>query len=153
LFLDYTVRSVSDLLISIYYQIKHLEEIIRKFPGRLPVVNQIELNPFNTQSHIVDFCRKHNIILQAYSPLAKSIRLENDTLKQLAEKYNKSTALIMIKWGLQEGFISLPKSITKSRIEGNLEGVIGWGIDEEDMETLAALDEHLVTEWDPTDCE
>ncbi|KAF3929860.1 hypothetical protein ABW19_dt0205053 [Dactylella cylindrospora] len=135
------------------YGVGHIQELIDKFPTRLPLVNQIELNPFNTQSHIVDICRKNNIILQAYSPLAKSQRLDDPTLVEIAKKHGRTTAEVMIKWTLQEGFISLPKSVTRKRIVGNLKGMEGWGLEEDDMEVLRGLDEHFVTEWDPTDCE
>ncbi|EPS42314.1 hypothetical protein H072_3692 [Dactylellina haptotyla CBS 200.50] len=134
------------------YGIRHLQEILDKFPDYPPLVNQIELNPFITQPAIVTFCRENNIILQAYTPLAKSQRFSDDTVTALADKYGKTPAEIMIKWGLQEGFVSLPKSVTQSRIIANLKGSEGWGMEEEDMQKLRGLDEHFVTEWDPTDC-
>lgn len=128
------------------YGITHLEEILEKFPEYPPLVNQIELNPFNTQSHIVEFCRRHGIVLQAYTPLAKGGRLENEVLKEVAGRYaGKGSAEVMIKWVLQEGFVSLPKSVTERRIVGNLRGSEGWGLEEGDMVKLRGLDEHLVT--------
>ncbi|KAK6334296.1 hypothetical protein TWF730_003510 [Orbilia blumenaviensis] len=135
------------------YGIRHLQEILEKFPEHPPLVNQIELNPFNTQSEIVEFCRRNGIVLQAYTPLAKSGRFENEVLKEVAAGYEgKRSAEVMIKWGLQEGFVSLPKSVAEGRIVGNLKGSEGWGLEEGDMVKLRSLDEHLVTEWDPTDC-
>ncbi|KAF3934604.1 hypothetical protein ABW20_dc0101496 [Dactylellina cionopaga] len=127
------------------YGVAHLQEILEKFPDYPPLVNQIELNPFITQSHIVTFCRENGIVLQAYTPLAKSQRFGDDTLKNVAEKYGRPPAEVMIKWGLQEGFVSLPKSVRQERIVGNLKGVEGWALEEEDMEALRGLDEHFVT--------
>ncbi|KAF3915955.1 hypothetical protein AA313_de0206839 [Arthrobotrys entomopaga] len=134
------------------YGVRHLQEILDKFPEYPPLVNQIELNPFNTQSEIVEFCRDKGIILQAYTPLAKSQRFEDETVKSVAGKYGRSSAEVMVKWGLQEGFVSLPKSVRKERIIANLKGSEGWALEEEDMVKLRGLDEHFVTEWDPTDC-
>ncbi|KAF3907002.1 hypothetical protein ABW21_db0209448 [Orbilia brochopaga] len=125
---------------------RHLMEFLEHFPTQLPLVNQLELNPFITQTSLVAFCRDNNILLQAYTPLAKAQRLQHPTVKEIAEKYAPHTAAdVMIKWGLQEGFISLPKSVTEARITANLRGAEGWAMDEEDMAKLRALDEHFVT--------
>ncbi|KAJ6257203.1 LOW QUALITY PROTEIN: hypothetical protein Dda_8089 [Drechslerella dactyloides] len=128
------------------FGVRHLTELLDAFPSQPPLVNQLELNPFITQSPIVSFCRSHNITLQAYTPLAKAQRLSHPAVAALADKYAPHTAAdVMIKWGLQEGFVSLPKSVTQARIAANLHGAERWAIDEEDMETLRGLDEHFVT--------
>ncbi|KAK6358885.1 hypothetical protein TWF696_000065 [Orbilia brochopaga] len=135
------------------FGIRHLMELIETFPEHPPLVNQLELNPFITQPLLVEYCRANKILLQAYTPLAKAQRLQHPTVTALAKKYAPhSAADVMIKWGLQEGFISLPKSVTQERIAANLRGAEGWSMDEDDMAALRALDEHFVTEWDPTGC-
>ncbi|EWC45874.1 hypothetical protein DRE_04881 [Drechslerella stenobrocha 248] len=134
------------------FGVSHLEELLEAFPARPPLVNQLELNPFITQAALVDFCRANGIVLQAYTPLAKARRLAHPVVVAIAEKHARPPADVMVKWGLQEGFVSLPKSVTEARIHANLRGAEHWALDEEDMELLRGLDEHFVTEWDPTDC-
>jgi len=126
-------------------QVKHIQELLQAFPERPPAVNQIEIHPFNTQSSIVEICRKNNIVLEAYAPLVRALRFKHPAIAKLASKYNVSAAAVLIKYGLQEGFVVLPKSVTKDRIVDNLASADGWNLEEEEMKTLRNLDEHLVT--------
>ena len=74
------------------------------------------------------------------------------TIASLSRKYSCSPAQLMIRWSLQHGYVPLPKSVNKSRIIENGE-ISDTEIEEEDMKTLDMLDEHLVTDWDPVDCD
>ncbi|TVY57974.1 putative oxidoreductase, partial [Lachnellula suecica] len=134
------------------FGVRHLEQLLEDKPGLLPQVNQIELHPFNTQPSIVSFCESHNITLEAYAPLARSMRATHPTITQLAKKYGVSWAQLLVRWSLQRGFVPLPKSVKETRIRQNAD-VDGWVIDEADMEVLGGLDEQLVTDWDPTDAD
>jgi diketogulonate reductase-like aldo/keto reductase len=113
-------------------------------------VNQIEVHPFNTQPAIISFCQKHNIVIEAYAPLARAMRMRHPVIVELAGKYERSPAQLMVRWSLQHGYVPLPKSSSKERIVSNAD-VGGFEIGEEDMVTLDKLDERLVTDWDPTD--
>jgi diketogulonate reductase-like aldo/keto reductase len=116
----------------------------------MPAVNQIEVHPFNTRSNITSFCQENGILVEAYAPLARALRMKNPTIVSLSEKYNCAPAQLMVRWSLQKGFIPLPKSVLKDRIEAN--GKIDFfEIDAADMETLTGLDEYLVIDWDPVD--
>ncbi|KAL4748635.1 hypothetical protein BDW72DRAFT_195591 [Aspergillus terricola var. indicus] len=111
-------------------------------------VGQYELHPWLDRSEIVEWLQKRNIVVQAYSPLAHGTRMREPLLKKLGEKYGKSPAQIMIRWGLQKGFVPLPKSVTPSRIQENAE-VFDFELDEEDMKSLHT-GEYSPTDWDPT---
>ena len=80
------------------------------------------------------------------------MRMDHHTIASLAKKYSCSSAQLMLRWSLQHGYVVLPKSVTKSRIIEN-GAVSDFEIGEEDMKKMDALDEHLVTDWDPTDCD
>lgn len=105
---------------------------------------QCELHPYLTRDDIVAKCTENNIVLQAYSPLTKAEKLKDPKLVAVAEKYGKTTAQVLIRWSLQRGFVVLPKSVTPSRIEQNID-VFDFNISDEDMATLNGFDEYYVT--------
>lgn len=101
----------------------------------LPMVNQIEYQPGYMQPECVEFCKEHNILVEAWSPLGSGKLLKNDTLQSIAKKYNKSVAQLCIKWVIQNGLLPLPKSVTPSRIKENFE-VTDFTIDPKDMKII-----------------
>ena len=121
-------------------------------PRILPAVNQIEVHPFNTRTAITSFCQEHGIVVQAYAPLARALKMQDPTITSLSQKYSVTPAQLMVRWSLQHDFVPLPKSVTKSRIESN-GAVDGFEIGAEDMTRMDGLDEYLVTDWDPVDCD
>lgn len=129
-----------------------MEELLATKPRILPAVNQVEVHPFNTRAEITSFCQAHNIVVEAYAPLARALRMKHPTIASLSQKYSVTPAQLMIRWSLQHGYVPLPKSVSKSRIEAN--GAIeSFEIQAEDMKTMDDLDEYLVTDWDPVDCD
>jgi len=132
------------------YNVKHLEEITEA-GLELPAVNQVELHPYCQQRPIVDYCRAHGIIVQAYTPLVRG-EFENPVLQELSKKYGKDPAQILIRWSLQHGFVPLPKSQNPDRVRSNID-VFGFEISKEDVEKLDGLDrgkDGAVT-WNPID--
>lgn len=129
-----------------------LEELLESKPRIDPAVNQIEVHPFNTRTKITSFCQAHNIVVEAYAPLARALRMKHPTIMSLSKKYSCTPAQLMVKWSLQHRFVPLPKSVTKERIIDNGD-VGGFQIEEADMRTMDGLDEYLVTDWDPVDCD
>ncbi|KAM0426539.1 hypothetical protein ACHAPT_008231 [Fusarium lateritium] len=127
-----------------------IEELMASNPRIRPVINQIEVHPFNIQKDIRATCAKHDIAIEAYAPLARAMRFSDPTINDLAKKYSVTAAQIFVKWSLQHGFITLPKSTKQTRMVENA-SVDGFEISESDMAVLDGLDEHLVTDWDPTD--
>lgn len=132
------------------FGVKHLEELIASKPRIMPAVNQIEVHPFNTRTAITDFCTKNSILVEAYAPLARALRMKHPTIAELSKKYQCTPAQLMVRWSCQHGFIPLPKSVSKDRIEANGK-VDSFEIEDGDMKTMDSLDEYLVTDWDPVD--
>ncbi|KAL8950957.1 MAG: hypothetical protein Q9222_003047 [Ikaeria aurantiellina] len=125
-----------------------LQELLASHPRIPPAVNQIEVHPFNTRAELTKFSQDHDIVVEAYAPLVRALRMEHPTITSLSEKYQCTPAQLLVRWSLQHGYVPLPKSVTKERIEANAE-VSGFEIGKEDMEVMDGLDEYLVTDWDP----
>ncbi|RYN29298.1 hypothetical protein AA0115_g5227 [Alternaria tenuissima] len=134
------------------YGVKHLQELLDSNPTIPPAVNQIEVHPFNTRKDITSFCQQHNIVVEAYAPLVRALRMKHPKIVSLSKKYNCTPGQLLVRWSLQHGYVPLPKSVKKERIIENSE-VGGFEIEDGDMETMDGLDEYLVTDWDPTDCD
>ena len=116
----------------------HLEELER-ISTVTPMVNQIEIHPYNQQLELRKYCESKNIIVESWSPLIQGN--VNDTLiVELAEKYKKSPAQIILKWHLQNWLLPLPKSITPSRIKENRE--LDFVLTKEDMEKINSLNKN-----------
>ena len=126
---------------------KNLEELLTN-SSIVPAVNQVEFSPYTYDKELLEFCRSHDIQLEAYSPLTKSFKLKDPKLIKIAEKYNKSTAQILLRWGLQKGVIVICKSKNRDRILENAD-IFDFEIMEEDMAIFDSFDENLRTGWDP----
>ena len=114
----------------------HLESLLKTEVK--PMVNQIEFHPGLMQTEVVEFCRSHGMLIEAYSPLGTGRMLTNETLLGIAAKYNKSVAHVCIRWVLQNGVLPLPKSITPSRIQDNT-NIFDFVLSDEDMATINAM--------------
>ena len=115
-------------------------------------MNQIEVHPFNTRTQLSSFCLEHDIVVEAYAPLARALRMQDPVITSLSRKYSCTPAQLMIRWSVQHGFVPLPKSVTKARIIANGD-IGGFEIEHDDIRRLDDLDEYLVTDWDPVDCD
>lgn len=93
------------------YMVRHLEELFAHCKVR-PAVNQIEVHPYLPRLDVVNFCHKHGIVVEAYSPLTKGEKLGDPPLVEIAAKYKKTTAQLLIRYALQRGCVVLPKSVT-----------------------------------------
>ncbi|KAI4107058.1 MAG: hypothetical protein LQ339_002754 [Xanthoria mediterranea] len=131
---------------------KHLQELLASKPRFPPAVNQIEVHPFNTRTEITSFCQQHDIVVEAYAPLVRALRMKHPVISSLSERYSCTPAQLLVRWSLQHGYVPLPKSVTKDRIIKNGE-IAGFEIDAKDMEKSDGLDEYLVTDWDPVDAD
>ncbi|KAL8993559.1 MAG: hypothetical protein Q9169_006255 [Polycauliona sp. 2 TL-2023] len=134
------------------YGVKHLQELLASKPRVVPAVNQIEVHPFNTRTEITSFCQQHDIVVEAYAPLVRALRMKDPVISSLSTKYTCTPAQLLVRWSLQHGYVPLPKSVTKDRIIRNGD-VFGFMIDAKDMERMDGLDEYLVTDWDPVDAD
>ncbi|EGP83171.1 uncharacterized protein MYCGRDRAFT_64098 [Zymoseptoria tritici IPO323] len=134
------------------YGEKHIEELLASNPRHKPLVNQLEVHPFNTRPALTAYCQKNDITIQAYAPLARALRMKHPVLLELAKKHDATPAQVMVRWSLQKGYCPLPKSVNKERMEENC-SVGGWQLEEEEVKRLDGLDEYLVTDWDPVDAD
>ncbi|KAE9573677.1 putative oxidoreductase [Colletotrichum fructicola] len=132
------------------YGSAHIEELMASKPRIAPVINQIEVHPFNTQTKIRETCAKHNIAIEAYAPLARGMRMKHPKILELAQKYGCSPAQLFVRWSLQHEMITLPKSVRQERLIENA-SVGNFEISKEDLAEMDGLDERLVTDWDPTE--
>lgn len=114
----------------------HLEALMKTDVP--PMVNQIEYHPGLMQTETVKYCKEHNILVEAWSPLGTGRMLSDERLKSIAEKYGKSVAQLCIRWCLQNGILPLPKSVTPSRIIENTE-VFDFEIAIEDMDAIYSM--------------
>ena len=103
-----------------------------------PMVNQIEFHVGFMQEETFKYCNDNNILIEAWSPLGTGKMLDNDRLKEIANKYNKSIAQLCIRWCLQNNTLPLPKSVTPSRIKENTE-IFNFVISGEDMKKINSM--------------
>lgn len=128
------------------------------------------MHPFNTRTELTEYCQQHDIVVEAYAPLARALRMKHPVVVELSKKYSSTPGQLLVRWSLQHGYVPLPKSVRKERIIKNSE-IDGFSIDATDMKRLDGLDEYLVTgmlralslllfwkisltvglDWDPTD--
>lgn len=116
------------------FLVHHLEPLLAVAKIE-PMINQIEFHPGQMQLNTVEFCKRNQILVEAWSPLGTGRMLSNSTLMAIAEKYQKSVAQLCIRWCLQNGVLPLPKSVTPSRIEENTE-VFDFVLSVEDMKII-----------------
>lgn len=121
------------------FQVHHLEELLKDAEIK-PMVNQVEFHPRLTQKELRDYCKKQGIQLEAWSPLMQGQLLDNDVLTQIAEKYNKSVAQVILRWDLQHEVVTIPKSIKEHRIIENAD-IFDFELSQEDMDKIDALNQ------------
>lgn len=133
------------------FTIEKLEEL-KANSTVLPVINQIELHPLFQQKELQVYNRENNIVTQPWSPLGNGnpSLLENENLKAIAIKYEKTVAQVILRWHLQEGFCVIPKSVTPSRIDENF-NVFNFELSEEEMNAVRSLDTSKRLFFDPKD--
>ena len=123
------------------YMPHHLEDVFKNF-DIVPAVNQVEFHPFLLQKELFDFDKTHGILHEAWSPLTRGRRLDDAAITEIAKKYGRSNAQVILRWDLQLGVATIPKSENRGRIEENSR-VFDFELTEEDMEKLTSLDENV----------
>jgi diketogulonate reductase-like aldo/keto reductase len=130
------------------YTIDHIRQLLDR-SEIVPVVNQVEFSPYLYQKELQDFGESHGIFIEAYTPLTRGKKLKDPKLIEIADKYHKTTAQILIKWALQVNTIVLPKSVHKDRIIENAD-IFDFDISGEDLNKLSEFNEDYRTSWDPS---
>jgi 2,5-diketo-D-gluconate reductase A len=120
------------------FQVAHLERLAAE-TDTVPAVNQIELHPYFQNREVDTYGREHAIATEAWAPLAEGRVIDDRTLAEIAGRYEKSVAQVVLRWHLQRGRIVFPKSVTPARIRENI-AIFDFELDARDLEQLDALD-------------
>jgi diketogulonate reductase-like aldo/keto reductase len=128
------------------FNIHHLEDLMGSCRIK-PMVNQVEMHPLHTQKKLFAFCRKEGIQLESWRPLMQG-RLDLPLIEELAAKYGKTPAQIVLRWHLQLGAVTIPKSTQEGRIRENA-GLFDFELEPEDMNRIDALNQNQRFGADP----
>lgn len=129
------------------FQVHHLKDLMKDAEIK-PAVNQVEFHPRLTQQELRDFCKEQGIQLEAWSPLMQGQLLDNPDLQELAAKYGKSVAQVILRWDLQHGVITIPKSTKEKRIIENAD-LFDFELSADDMNRIDRLNQDLRVGPDP----
>ena len=137
------------------WSILKLKELLEDHSLQIPpAINQVERHPYMQQNSLADFCRRHNILITCYSPLGSLDRpaafkgndepqiLTCETIGDIAHRVNATPAQVVLKWAMQQGTSTIPKSVNPKRILENLQAVQLPDLSDEDMKAISALDAH-----------
>jgi 2,5-diketo-D-gluconate reductase A len=113
-----------------------------------PAVNQIECHPYLTQDDVRVFCAEYQIAIEAWSPLAQGLVLDDPTIVSIAKAVGKTPAQVVLRWHIERGDIIFPKSVTPARIKENID-IFDFELSGEDVEAIAALNRNQRTGPDP----
>ncbi|QNQ89846.1 aldo/keto reductase [Corynebacterium poyangense] len=116
-----------------------LDDLITQ-TGIVPAVNQVELHPGFSQSTLREYHDAHGIITEAWSPLGRGILLQNPVIADVADQVGRSPAQVILRWGIQLGCITIPKSAKLDRLKENL-NIFDFQLSEEQMDRINVLDE------------
>lgn len=131
------------------FLVPHLEDILSDCKV-VPAVNQIEFHPYLVQPRLLQFCKIHQIQVEAWSPLMQGHITGVDLINDIAKKYNKTAAQIILRWDLQHGVVTIPKSVHTNRIAENMQ-LFDFELSTEDMNALDDLDKGKRFGPDPAD--
>jgi diketogulonate reductase-like aldo/keto reductase len=129
------------------FKIHHLEELLKDAEIK-PMVNQVEYHPHLTQKDLLAFCEKEGIQLEAWSPLKQGELLSDSTINEIAEKYGKTAAQVILRWDLQTKVVTIPKSIKEQRIIENA-NIFDFELSSEDIKKLDRLNKNERVGSDP----
>lgn len=119
------------------FHVHHLKDLISDAEIK-PMVDQIEFHPYLTQKELLSFCKEEQIQMEAWSPLMQGEFVGVDLLKELAEKYGKTPAQIILRWDLEHGVVTIPKSVKEHRIQENA-NLFDFELSQEDMDRVDGL--------------
>lgn len=121
------------------FTVNHLKRLIEA-AEILPSINQIEFHPRLVQNELMEFCKEHKIQIESWSPLMRGRVFQIPLLQELSKKYGKTISQIVLRWDLQMGVVTIPKSTTISRIKENAD-IFKFEITEDDMDKIRKLDD------------
>ncbi|CAM4041451.1 glyoxal reductase [Bacillus manliponensis] len=120
------------------FHIHHLEHLLANC-NITPMVNQVELHPMLTQHELREYCKRKGIQIEAWSPLMRGGEVfEHEIIQSIAKKYGKTPAQVILRWEVQSGIVTIPKSVTPSRIEENFD-VFDFSLTEEELSQIETM--------------
>ncbi len=122
------------------FLVHHLEEFLPEC-NVVPAVNQVEFHPELIQPDLLRYCQSKNIQLEAWSPIMKGRVTEIPVMQALAAKYGKTPVQIVLRWDIQKGVVTIPKSVTPERIISNAD-IFDFELSGEDMAKIDRLDKN-----------
>lgn len=129
------------------FHVHHLEKLLKETTV-VPVINQIEFHPHLTQEEVRAYCQDKGIQVEAWSPLMNGSLLEEALIQELASKYDKTPAQIVLRYDVQHNVVTIPKTMTPTRMVENLD-VFNFSLTDEEMAQLDALNDGLRCGPDP----
>lgn len=120
------------------FLIHHLQDVINNCEI-IPMINQVEFHPYLLQKDLMEFCKKNNIQLEAWSPLMRGRVNAIREIQDIAKKYNKTPAQVVLRWDLQHEVVTIPKSVHEERIKENSE-IFDFELSKEEMRIIDDLD-------------
>lgn len=146
--LEYLYREKRVRAIGVSNFMEHHLVSLLKEAEIVPMVNQLEFHPYLVQQELLDFCVSKGIQYESWSPLMKGKVLEVDLMYELADKYQKTIVQVVLRWNLQKGVVTIPKSSRQERIVSNAD-LFDFQISKEDMKRINSLDRNLRVGPDP----
>jgi diketogulonate reductase-like aldo/keto reductase len=131
------------------YLLPFLQEL-ETYSSYIPTVNQIEFSPFLNLTAELDYCQQHDICLQCYTPLMRGQKHDDPRIVDVAKKYGKTPAQIILRWAVQQGISTIPKSENPVRIKENFD-IFNFELSDNDLHILNNLNEHFRIVDDPID--
>ncbi|PTE72059.1 aldo/keto reductase [Staphylococcus devriesei] len=129
------------------FNAEHFEALLAQVSIK-PVINQVEFHPYFIQKELRKYLEVQNIYMESWSPFMNAQILNDETLKEVADELNVSTAQVIVRWNIQHGVIVIPKSVTPSRIEENI-NVFNFELSEEQMKKIDDLNKDKRVGPDP----
>ncbi|WP_413366548.1 aldo/keto reductase [Lysinibacillus sp. 3P01SB] len=129
------------------FQVHHLEDLLKDAEIK-PMINQVEYHPRLTQEKVKAFCQQHNIQMEAWSPLMQGQLLDNPVLQTIADNHGKSIAQVILRWDLQNGVVTIPKSTKEHRIVENA-AIFDFELTAEEIQQINELNENHRVGPDP----
>lgn len=129
------------------FNIHHIEDLLQNCEF-VPMVNQVEYHPRLTQVELRNYCNQHHIQFEAWSPLMRGKLLEDETIHQIAKTHNKSEAQVILRWNLEHGVVTIPKSVHENRIKANAD-IFDFTLSSDEIAAIDALNRNERTGLDP----
>lgn len=129
------------------FHIHHLQDLLQEAEIK-PMVNQVEFHPRLTQKELRQYCKEQGIQFEAWSPLMRGQLFDNDVLREIGKKYNKTPAQVILRWDLQHEVVTIPKSVNEQRIIENA-SIFDFKLTKEEMDRIDALNENKRIGSDP----